>query len=1003
MAGKPKFDGFISTRADSFAAGVALKDSLRVGTPRIAAAIHDDCERVNPDHMAAANDLINGSAFAVILLGPSRLIPSVDPKLKCYQLPEIEAIWQRALHNRHEGGSFETFLVLLQDAAGNPSNEHYAAQLRKDEHASSGLLEWLCNSSKHFIREFDDPGSALRREDLEDLAAKIRIGVRLDRPSKPQKAAALSVPDLETAYLKESIKRWRDGMVGDDDKRKGGDRAFAFQPERFVEFTGVGDGGADEIAKTRALSHWLFRTQDHPLLLVGEGGSGKTTALAAAACGFAAAWGNPMRNHSKSLAGGQWLKQSEDELAENGGKRYVPVLMRCADLVAEIGAAPSSDQLASAVLGHMYAAAGEPRSVSAADRELLLRRFAEQAYVLLLDGLDEIADAGAARNLFKAAADLAVDFRDADLRAIFTVRPGHNLGVAATEVSMVAPLSSWELIETFIARFAAANGGADAGELRDRLTEQARKIWDLGDGRNAPLKTPLMLNAFCCIAHEHHQDDTLGAYESSFCARLIDYFIRGRKFPALAASLQDPANETQTVRKVLRRFALACLRVARKPEMAEDDAKKWLSEAAAGLGMTGVNEAKALKILRELAAQTGLFGSVNKRFGFYNAAVLGEFLAAEEMAGAELKPFERDAESSASWSKAFAFAQRIRAKTAGAGAALEMPRELIRRAADADADAALQTSLKALGLLEGSGEDLTAVFGVLEAAAGVYRQWSGVWPAKERAAFAAKFFGAVRLESTRETAAAVEHALDIFLAPRTPWIAMAFDGAPESYAIADTPVLVAQYRCFVDDVEWREAAGFWEHAPSETARALIKGSSCHNDWVLQMERPGSPVVNVTWYEAVAYCRWLTLRAHASGVLPAGQEYRLPAESEWRAMMLWAAQGNTYLWGDEPLSDNPERVNWLYADVDHASAPGVFAPPAFARVFDLGSNVACWAVPSDALAVWPPALKRHAAAGGGSWVDSQERVFRASARLRGPDPMRREADIGFRLVRAPLQT
>ena len=71
--------------------------------------------------------------------------------------------------------------------------------------------------------------------------------------------------------------------------------------------------------------------------------------------------------------------------------------------------------------------------------------------------------------------------------------------------------------------------------------------------------------------------------------------------------------------------------------------------------------------------------------------------------------------------------------------------------------------------------------------------------------------------------------------------------------------------------------------------------------------PTQPVIGVTWYEAVAYCRWLT------EALNDGHVYRLPTEAEWERAARGAGvpsvlhsggscygsmAGGRYPWGDD---------------------------------------------------------------------------------------------------------
>ena len=64
--------------------------------------------------------------------------------------------------------------------------------------------------------------------------------------------------------------------------------------------------------------------------------------------------------------------------------------------------------------------------------------------------------------------------------------------------------------------------------------------------------------------------------------------------------------------------------------------------------------------------------------------------------------------------------------------------------------------------------------------------------------------------------------------------------------------------------------------------------------------PASPVVGVTWHDAVAYCAWLTRRNAQAGLLQPGLVFRLPLESEWEKAAAWDEQRQLkrrYPWGD----------------------------------------------------------------------------------------------------------
>ena len=145
-----------------------------------------------------------------------------------------------------------------------------------------------------------------------------------------------------------------------------------------------------------------------------------------------------------------------------------------------------------------------------------------------------------------------------------------------------------------------------------------------------------------------------------------------------------------------------------------------------------------------------------------------------------------------------------------------------------------------------------------------------------------------------------------------------------TYYIARYPVTVAQFQAFV------EASGHKPHDPDS-----LKGVSNH------------PVVWVTWYDALAYCEWLTEQVRAWEGTPEplatllrdqGWRITLPSEAEWEKAAR-GTDGRVYPWGDEP---DPNRANYDETGIGTTSAAGCF--PGGVSVYgveDLSGNVWEW--------------------------------------------------------------
>jgi formylglycine-generating enzyme required for sulfatase activity len=110
--------------------------------------------------------------------------------------------------------------------------------------------------------------------------------------------------------------------------------------------------------------------------------------------------------------------------------------------------------------------------------------------------------------------------------------------------------------------------------------------------------------------------------------------------------------------------------------------------------------------------------------------------------------------------------------------------------------------------------------------------------------------------------------------------------------------------------------------------------------------PSQPVVCVSWYEAAAYCRWLSAEGYQRGWLPADQIIRLPTSLEWERA---ARHTDTrpFPWGE--VIPTAEHANFADAGVGAPAPVGCFrASRAMCGADDLIGNVLEWlATPYDA--------------------------------------------------------
>jgi hypothetical protein len=199
----------------------------------------------------------------------------------------------------------------------------------------------------------------------------------------------------------------------------------------------------------------------------------------------------------------------------------------------------------------------------------------------------------------------------------------------------------------------------------------------------------------------------------------------------------------------------------------------------------------------------------------------------------------------------------------------------------------------------------------------------------------------------------------------------------QPFSMAKYPVTYAQFQVFVDAPDGFHSDQWWEGLAAVARHRMQPGDQ---SWKVD----NHPRENVSWYDAVVFCRWLSSKL--------GKEVRLPTEWEWQ----WAAEGYDRLmfpWGhryDQNKCNSSMSRIMKTTPVDRyllgASPFGVM---------DMAGNVLEWCLNEYVTAEFGLAGGVTRTQRGSSWARGLPGRFAASRTDNYPNF--RHSDLGFRVA------
>lgn len=203
----------------------------------------------------------------------------------------------------------------------------------------------------------------------------------------------------------------------------------------------------------------------------------------------------------------------------------------------------------------------------------------------------------------------------------------------------------------------------------------------------------------------------------------------------------------------------------------------------------------------------------------------------------------------------------------------------------------------------------------------------------------------------------------------------------QRFRMAKYPVTNAQFEVFLSAADGYGNDKWWNGIQRPDALAEP-----------ERREPNGPRETVSWFEAVAFCRWLSHRT--------GLKVRLPTEWEWQQAATGGDVEREYPW---PGGWDASRCNSKYSALGRTTAVGMYPSGATLQgLMDMMGNVWEWCLntydhrgsPDSCIVTADPSIRRVIR--GGSWFSKEFLLLHVSLRDSGL-ASHRYGGISFRLA------